>query len=159
MSLQTGYRGFSVGASGDIWAQAVRYAADNGARIISISQSTTGSIDRRMRHLKADVDYAREKGSLVFASSGNDGDKTNLPGYPASFPGVVGVGAVDQSGKVAKFSTCGSQVALAAPGVEIPARCKSGQGLCKSGGTSPATALASASAALIWSKHPTWTNN
>ncbi|MFJ9371927.1 S8 family serine peptidase [Streptomyces sp. NPDC101455] len=32
-------------------------------------------------------------------------------------------------------------------------------GLCRGHGTSDATALASASAALIWSKHPTWTNN
>lgn len=37
--------------------------------------------------------------------------------------------------------------------------CGTETGLCKSHGTSDATALASASAALIWSKHPTWTNN
>jgi subtilisin family serine protease len=37
--------------------------------------------------------------------------------------------------------------------------CGGKTGLCKTSGTSDATALASASAALIWSKHPTWTNN
>ncbi|WP_232109728.1 S8 family serine peptidase [Streptomyces buecherae] len=159
MSLQTGYRDFTVGGSGEIWARAIRYAADNGARIINLSQTATGSLDRQMRELRAAVDYARKKGLLVFAGTGNDGATSNIPGYPSTFPGVVGVGAVDQSGKVAKFSTHGPQVTLAAPGVDIPARCKSGQGLCRNRGTSPATALASASAALIWSKHPTWTNN
>ncbi|MFI2032718.1 S8 family serine peptidase [Streptomyces buecherae] len=166
MSLQTGHGGTSVGGPTEAWAQAIRYAADNGARIINFSQTSralvsgsAGSLDRPLRQLKSAVDYARGKGLLIFAGTGNDAETSNSPGYPSSFPGVVGVGAVDRSGKVAKFSTYGPQVALAAPGVDIPARCKSGQGLCRSGGTSPATALASASAALIWSKHPTWTNN
>lgn len=48
---------------------------------------------------------------------------------------------------------------MAAPGEDMVAACGSESGLCRTHGTSDATALASASAALIWSKHPTWTNN
>ncbi|MFE6779318.1 S8 family serine peptidase [Streptomyces sp. NPDC057676] len=166
MSLQTGHGEATVGGSSEIWAQAIRYAADHGARIINFSQTVRpfvpgprDELNGPLRQLKSAVAYAREKGLLVFAGSGNDGDTSNAPGYPSTFPGAIGVGAVDRSGKVAKFSTYGPQVKLAAPGVDIPGRCKNGQGLCRQGGTSPATALASASAALIWSKHPTWTNN
>ena len=56
-------------------------------------------------------------------------------------------------------SEYGPQVDLAAPGDDMVHPCKSETGLCRSHGTSDATALASASAALIWSKHPEWTNN
>ena len=48
---------------------------------------------------------------------------------------------------------------MAAPGDDMVHACGGGTGLCTSHGTSDATALASASAALIWSKHPEWTNN
>ncbi len=41
----------------------------------------------------------------------------------------------------------------------IPIHCTKTEGICNSGGTSQATAIASASAALIWAKHPKWTNN
>ncbi|MBB5940037.1 S8 family serine peptidase [Streptomyces zagrosensis] len=159
MSLKTGYADLTIGAPTDVWIQAIEYAVDHGARIINMSQTATGLNDARMRSLQAAVDYARNKGVLVFAGSGNDGKDGSPVGYPSSYPGVVGVAAVDQSGKVADFSTYGPQVKLAAPGVGIPGRCKNGQGFCAQDGTSHATALASASAALIWSKHPTWTNN
>ncbi|GAA4703178.1 S8 family serine peptidase [Streptomyces youssoufiensis] len=159
MSLQTGYRKIGVGGSAEAWVRAIRYAADHGAQVINFSQGGTGLSDEHVRSLKNAVDYAQKKGLLIFAATGNEAKTDNDAGYPSSLPGVIGVGAVDRFGKVAEFSNYGPQVKLAAPGVDIPARCKSGQGLCRSGGTSPATALASASAALIWSKHPTWTNN
>ncbi|WP_342746365.1 S8 family serine peptidase [Streptomyces monashensis] len=54
----------------------------------------------------------------------------------------------------------GSQVDMVAPGEDIISAClESKSGVCDSHGTSDASALASASAALIWSKHPNWTNN
>ena len=55
--------------------------------------------------------------------------------------------------------THGSQVDLAAPGDDMVHSCTGGSELCKSHGTSDASAIASASAALIWSKHPDWTAN
>ncbi|MEV8587962.1 type VII secretion-associated serine protease mycosin [Streptomyces sp. NPDC051180] len=135
--------------------QAIRYAADSRAQVINVSLgSEAGS-----QALTDAVKYALGKGSLVFASVGNSGDKRNQVEYPGATPGVVGVGAVDNKGTRIPMSEYGDQVDVVAPGKDVVHACGGGTGLCKSSGTSGATALASASAALLWSKHPDWTNN
>ncbi|MEV7204004.1 type VII secretion-associated serine protease mycosin [Streptomyces griseoluteus] len=142
--------------------QAIRYAADSKAQIINMSLALADSVGRHdvgTPELAAAVKYALSKGKLLFAGVGNRGDKENLPSYPASTPGVVGVGAADQKAKLADFSQRGPFVDMVAPGVDMVHACAKGTQLCKSQGTSDATAIASASAALIWSKHPDWTNN
>ncbi|ARZ67538.1 serine protease [Streptomyces albireticuli] len=141
-----------------LWGKAIRYAVDHGARVINISMGGPQS-PGQSPETEAAVKYALDKGSLIFASAGNDGDDGNLSNYPASLPGVVSVGAVDRSGTVTKWSNSASNVALAASGDDIPGRCRKGGGFCATGGTSEATAIVSASAALIWAKHPDWTNN
>ncbi len=141
-----------------LMARSIRYAADHQARVINISLAGDGDAVQYANTQTA-VDYALGKGSLIFAGSGNGGDKGNQPEFPSSLRGVVGVGAIDRQGKVAKFSTYGNQVGLVAFGEEIVAHCEKGPGYCIGRGTSQATAIASASAALIWAKHPDWTNN
>ncbi|MEV8553042.1 type VII secretion-associated serine protease mycosin [Streptomyces glaucescens] len=136
-------------------SKAIRHAADSGAQVINISMGTTA----HSPSLDAAVDYAVEHGSLVFAAVGNDGDNGNPVEYPAATPGVVGVASVGKNLRRSSFSQYGPQVDMAAPGEEMVHACGGRTGLCKSHGTSDATALASASAALIWSEHPTWTNN
>ncbi|MFF4405821.1 type VII secretion-associated serine protease mycosin [Streptomyces sp. NPDC001404] len=137
-------------------ASAIRYAADSDAKVINISLASPGQDPTETDA----VNYARSKGKLIFAGVGNSGDKGNPLQYPAATPGVVGVGAVDRQIKAAPWSEQGPQVALAAPGTDMVAPCTDGtSGLCTSDGTSDATALASASAALIWSVHPDWTAN
>ncbi|MFJ5271350.1 type VII secretion-associated serine protease mycosin [Streptomyces sp. NPDC088358] len=131
----------------------IRYAVDSGARVINISMRTLEGSEQ----LTAAVRYAVHKGALVFAGTGNDG--TSGLEYPAVTPGVVAVGAVGRNLHKTRESQYGPQVDIAAPGEEIYHTCLNGTDLCRSHGTSDATALASASAALIWSKHPTWTNN
>lgn len=133
----------------------IRYSVDSGARVINIS------LGARMgsKQLTDAVSYALNKGSLVFAAAGNSGDEGNPVEYPAATPGVIGVGAIGQDLRKTDESQYGPQVDLAAPGVDMVAACGAETGLCKSHGTSDATAIASASAALIWSKHPDWTNN
>ncbi|OKJ69756.1 serine protease [Streptomyces sp. CB02261] len=134
--------------------EAIRFAVDAGAKVINISQGArSGS-----QELTDAVKYALDKGALVFASVGNTGDKSNIVEYPGATPGVVGVGASDDKGKRIPMSQHGDQVDIVAPGKDIVAACDDG-GVCKSTGTSDATALASAAAALLWSKHPDWTNN
>ncbi|GAA1929734.1 type VII secretion-associated serine protease mycosin [Streptantibioticus ferralitis] len=135
----------------------IRYAVDHGARIINMSFGN--ELPTVTPEMRAAVDYANRKGVLMFASSGNVGDKDNAITPPASMAGVVAVGAVDKSLTVTKWSNHGPELALAAPGDDIPMRCANGEGYCPSGGTSQATALASASAALVWSAHPDWTGN
>ncbi|MFJ5271352.1 S8 family serine peptidase [Streptomyces sp. NPDC088358] len=100
-----------------------------------------------------------DHGSLVFAAVGNSGDKGNTVEYPAATPGVVGVAAVGKNLRRTSWSQYGSQVDISAPGEDMIHACGGQTGLCQGSGTSDATALASASAALIWSKHLTWTNN
>ncbi|MFD8677056.1 type VII secretion-associated serine protease mycosin [Streptomyces seoulensis] len=142
--------------------QAIRYAADSKAQIINMSLALSDSVGRHdvgTPELAAAVRYALSKGKLLFAGVGNRGDKENLPSYPASTPGVVGIGAADQKTRVADFSQQGPFVDMIAPGVDMVHACAKGTQLCESQGTSDATAIASASAALIWSKHPDWTNN
>ncbi|MFD8215794.1 type VII secretion-associated serine protease mycosin [Streptomyces sp. NPDC059697] len=138
-------------------SRGIRYAVDSGAQVINISMA----VPEGSEQLTTAVKYALEKGSLIFAGVGNSGseDKGNPVEYPAATPGVVGVGAVGKDLRKTTESEYGPQVDIAAPGEEMYSVCPNGAGLCRSHGTSDATALASASAALIWSKHPTWTNN
>ncbi|MCG0288523.1 S8 family serine peptidase [Streptomyces sp. PSAA01] len=143
-----------------LMGRAIRYAVDHGSRILNVSFGTISGQRESFVKSQSAVNYALKKGALVFAAVGNNGDKDNLPGYPASLPGVVGVGAIDRKGEMAKFSTHGDSVGLVALGDEIAGRCERDlDQTCISGGTSQATAITSASAALIWSKHPKWTNN
>ncbi|MFE1481769.1 type VII secretion-associated serine protease mycosin [Streptomyces fimicarius] len=134
---------------------AIRFAVDSGAKVINISMA----VEQGSQNLDESVAYALSKGSLVFAGVGNDAEKGNEALFPAATPGAVGVGAVGRDLARADFSQYGAQVDLAAPGEEMVHACGGGSGLCESSGTSDATAIASASAALIWSKHPDWTNN
>ncbi|WP_327735669.1 type VII secretion-associated serine protease mycosin [Streptomyces nojiriensis] len=140
------------------WVAAIRYAADSDAKIINMSLGIDGKPEDDVARAEA-VKYALSKGKLVFAAVGNHGDSTNELAYPAGTPGVVGVGAVDATGEPTKESSHGPQVDLAAPGMDIILACPDKSGLCKTHGTSDAAGLASASAALLWSVHPEWTNN
>ncbi|WP_241028147.1 S8 family serine peptidase [Streptomyces verrucosisporus] len=141
----------------DGYMKAIRAAADSDAKIISMS---FGGSYYDSAGAEA-VEYAISKGKLLFASVGNDAEGENKPRYPASYPGVVGVGATDEKGEVTGFSQYGVNVDLSAPGSEMPGWCdKNFQKYCAGkGGTSAATAIASASAALIWAKNPDWTAN
>ncbi|MEU9004921.1 S8 family serine peptidase, partial [Streptomyces sp. NPDC048551] len=145
-------------ASTPSWVEAIRYAADSEAKVINISLAREGKSEDDRERAQA-VKYALSKGKLIFAAVGNDGDTLNNIYYPAATPGVVGVGAVDRNGEVTKESEHGPQVDMSAPGIDIVTACARKTGLCTSHGTSDASALASASAALLWSVHPDWTNN
>ncbi|MGW4034232.1 S8 family serine peptidase [Streptomyces sp. NPDC004838] len=135
---------------------AIRAAADSEAKIISMSMGSEYSSPEE----RAAVKYAFSKGKLFFASSGNNAKEGNKPEYPAAYAEVVGVASADSKGKVAETSQHGDNVDLAAPGIGIPAWCDTKfKNYCDSGGTSLATAIASASAALVWSAHPDWTAN
>ncbi|MEU9007622.1 S8 family serine peptidase, partial [Streptomyces sp. NPDC048551] len=135
--------------------QAIRYAAATDAKIINISMSSDKEDPARLEAVK----YALSKGKLIFAAVGNDAQGLNNPKYPAATPGVVGVGAIGPDGGVTEESERGPQVDLSAPGIDIYAACEGQSEVCVTHGTSDATALVSASAALLWSIHPDWTNN
>ncbi|MFI6152044.1 type VII secretion-associated serine protease mycosin [Kitasatospora sp. NPDC051170] len=140
---------------------AITYAADQGAEVVSISQAMSEAVTspEDVATLRSAVAAARAKGVLVVASVGNDAQKGNPVEIPAALPGVVGVGAADRDGTATDESGYGPQVAFVAPGKDLIAACTAPSGYCRSHGTSDATALVSASAALVWSAHPEWTAN
>lgn len=138
-------------------ANAIRFAADSQARIINISVGNSKS--RIGPELEEAVRYALSKNKLIFAAVGNSADEGNEVEYPAATPGVVGVGGLNRKAAWWPKSETGPQVDLAAPAEDIVSACAKGTQLCGGSGTSASTALASASAALIWAKHPDWTNN
>ncbi|MFJ1812575.1 MULTISPECIES: S8 family serine peptidase [unclassified Streptomyces] len=137
-------------------AAVIKAVADSDVKIISMSFT----IDVAYPEVEAAIKYAQSKGKLLVAGTGNGAEEKNFIGYPAAYPYVVGVAASDESGKVAKFSEHGNYVDLAAPGLDVPTWCdEKFRSYCDGEGTSIATAIASASAALVWSAHPEWTAN
>ncbi|MFI2413148.1 S8 family serine peptidase [Streptomyces sp. NPDC018947] len=137
-------------------ADVIRAVADSDVQILSMSFGVDAESSEALEAVK----YAQSKGKLMFAATGNEAEKKNLIGYPAAYPYVVGVAAVDADRKVGKFSEHGNYVDLAAPGLNIPGWCDASfSAYCNQRGTSAATAITSASAALVWSAHPDWTAN
>jgi serine protease len=102
----------------DLVAQAIRYAADNGAHVInmSIGREAGGPAPA----VEAAVQYAISRGAFVAIAAGNDGSGANRPNRTAEFAsridGVVAVGAVGRALDRAYYSTTGSYVELSAPG-------------------------------------------
>ncbi|MFF2616506.1 type VII secretion-associated serine protease mycosin [Kitasatospora sp. NPDC058046] len=131
-------------------ALAVRYATDKGAKVINMSLGGYSRLDSQARDA---IKYAVSKDVVLVAASGN-GDSNSVE-YPAAFPGVVAVTAVDEQGKLWVKATPGPETTLAAPGVEIyhsSAKSTSSYGIGQ--GTSDGVAYVSATAALIRAKYP-----
>ncbi|MFF0306617.1 S8 family serine peptidase [Streptosporangium sp. NPDC004379] len=137
-------------------ARAIRYAADHGAKVVSMSLGAYGP----HRAEREAVSYALSRGVVLIAAAGNDGGSpytarhgTSFWSFPAGYSGVIGVGAVDARGEPAPFSSDNLSVAVAAPGVGVPVALPGG-GYGTSEGTSAATALVAGVAALIKAKYP-----
>lgn len=102
-------------------ANAIRYAADNGAHVInmSIGREAGGPAPA----IESAVQYAISKGAFVVIAAGNDRDSGNRPNRTADFAaridGVVAVAAVNRTLDRAYYSTTASYVELAAPGGDV----------------------------------------
>ncbi|KUM67714.1 type VII secretion-associated serine protease mycosin [Streptomyces curacoi] len=135
----------------DQWAEGVRYAVDQGADVINLSFG--GSSTSPDPEATEAIKYALQHNVVVVSGTGNDG--TAGLEYPAKLPGVVAVGAVDESLKVWKNSNFGPGVTLTAPGVNIArADTSEASGYAEGSGVSDATAYVSAAAALVRAKYP-----
>jgi subtilisin family serine protease len=130
----------------------IRYAARHRARIINLSLGS----GQPTRDMQSAIGYAVSRGIVVIASAGNNGlaRRRYTPySYPASFPGVISVGAVNAAGAHAPFSDRNSSVMVSAPGVNIIGAGRDGS-YVQGSGTSPAAAFVSGVAALIRSAYP-----
>jgi serine protease len=113
--------------SDDQVAQGIRYAADNGAKVINMSigrdtPSTCGTNRNQAGCAPAIEDalnYAVGKGAFVAMSAGNEfdsGNPTQIAEIASRIQGVVAVAAVDQFKNHTSYSSSGSWIELSAPG-------------------------------------------
>ena len=100
---------FGSGNTADI-ADAIRWAADHGAKVINMSLGGGG----RSAVMEQAVEYARAKGVVVVCAAGNGG--RGVVEYPAAYPGSFAVAAVGPTGAKAPYSSWGKELDIAAPG-------------------------------------------
>ncbi|WP_433181243.1 S8 family serine peptidase [Actinoallomurus sp. CA-150999] len=135
----------------------IRFAADHGAQVISMSVGLDG--DTVPNHcpddIQAAIAYAARRDIVVVAAAGNSGDELNDHEYPAACAGVVAVGAVDSDNRPWAKTQRQDYVTVAAPGVHIGWLAASGKYYPNGWGTSQATALTAAGVALVRSTNRT----
>ena len=93
-------------------AEAVRYAAEAGVKLICMSLGSPSPSDGVHQALQ----YATRKGVISICAAGNDGGSVN---FPAAFAETIAVGAVDRNGEICDFSSRGKEIVVAAPGEDI----------------------------------------
>ena len=130
-------------------ADGIRWAADHGAQVINLSLGgprNAGVLGRAIAH-------ARARGAVVVAAAGNTSGRVQYPGATA---GVIAVSATDARDEIARFSSRGDAIDLAAPGVEVVQQtiCNRGLDRCErfpgfSGTSMAAPHVAGAAAMLV----------
>lgn len=130
-------------------ADAVRWVVDQGATIINLSYG----LDVDEIELREAISYAQAHDVVVVGAVGNvpQGDEDVI--YPAAYPGVIAVSAVDSSGRLSNVSVSGEKVDLAAPGAKMQTA-DEGDGYSVRTGTSHAAPIVAGTAALIRARYP-----
>lgn len=124
-------------------ASGIIEAADAGASIINLSLG----VYEDSTILRAAVDYALAQSIIVVAAAGNDA-RSGLP-YPAAYPGVLAVTAIDANHRQAVFPNQSDQIAMAAPGVGIVALGEDAENVYFSGTSAAAPFVSGALAGLL----------
>ena len=131
-----------TGSSRDI-ASGITWAADEGVDVINTSFGANEQSDA----VRTATSYALSRGVVIVAAGGNAGP-TGPVRYPAGYPGVLGISALNQNGTLASFSTRGPHIDLSGPGNDIVSTTPGG-GWGYDSGSSMATAHVSGVAALV----------
>jgi subtilisin family serine protease len=138
--------GAATGTSMAIY-EGVQWAADNGARVINMSFS--GPPNPTLQRL---LTAAYSRGIVLIAAAGNGGPRAE-PLYPAAYPDVIAVTAIDSKSQLFKMANRGRYIAVAAPGVDILSLAPD-EAYQLATGTSIAAAHVSAIAALLLERDP-----
>lgn len=88
------------------------WAIANGMQVVNMSLGTSSNV----LSFKEAIQRVNAAGIVQVAAAGNNGGAVN---YPAAYPEVIAVSAVDNKDKIASWSSRGSEIDLAAPGVSI----------------------------------------
>ena len=94
-------------------AEAIIFAADNGANVINMSLGGGGE----SKLMQEAIDYAYKKGVVIVAAAGNS--NRNAAFYPARYPKVIAVSATSSTGEKAPYSNYGAGIDISAPGGAI----------------------------------------
>ncbi|GAA2437788.1 type VII secretion-associated serine protease mycosin [Streptomyces macrosporus] len=138
---------------GGALAEGIRWAADHGADVINLSLGDDSASAHPDPAEDAAVRYALNKGAVVVASAGNGGEDGDRISYPAAYPGVIAVTAVDRTGARAPFSTRRWYATVSAPGDDVVITYPDGE-YYEGWGTSAAAAFVSGCVALVRAAHP-----
>ncbi len=126
--------------------EALRYAADRGAEVVSMSFQIGGATTGEDLFMDQAIEYAYNRGVTMVAAAGNDGEP--WVAYPARHPKVIAVGAVGADLVRTGWSNYGSAVDVVAPGAGILSTWP-GSTYANASGTSMATPHVSGLVALI----------
>ncbi|MGI5154695.1 S8 family serine peptidase [Microbispora sp. CA-102843] len=137
-------------------ARGIRYATGRGAKVICLPVPAY-AVDRVERDA---ISFALTRGVVVVAAVGDAGQSpyarqngTSYWAFPAGYPGVVGVAAVDRKGAKTPGSSDNLSVLVAAPGDRVPVTLAGGRRGAVSG-TGVASAIVAGTIALIKAKYP-----
>jgi type VII secretion-associated serine protease mycosin len=131
-------------------ARGIHYAVVEHAKVINVSIQVSASYPA----LRAAVEFALRHNVVVVAAAGNDNPGGGQgPFYPASYPGVLSVNAVDQYGQLGGFDVSRTPVSVTAPGVNVASDYPGGFDPSNNG-TSFASAFVSGEAALVRAAYP-----
>ncbi|MFC0531049.1 S8 family serine peptidase [Phytohabitans kaempferiae] len=139
----------SPGTEPQVLARGINEAVERGASVIAVSTITY----KDSPVLQGAVASALAKGVVVVAAVGDLGDERGLvpPSYPAAYDGVVGVGAIRETGVLWPKSQRGEDVDLVAPGDNVLTLTRAG-GMGVTSGTGVACGFVAAAAVLVRSR-------
>ncbi|MEE1929143.1 type VII secretion-associated serine protease mycosin [Streptomyces sp. TRM 70351] len=140
-------------ARGSALAEGIRWAVDQGADVINLSLGDDSASAHPDAEEDAAVRYALREGAVVVASAGNGGEDGDPVSYPAAYPGVIAVTAVDRDGARAPFSTRRWYATVSAPGKDVVIA-DPDRRYYHGWGTSAAAAVVSGAVALVRAAHP-----